>query len=172
MTKSKIVLISLMLLFLNACSSYKIGNITHPQLKTVAIGKITNSTDEPRLAFYIKSKLKETFLLDSSLKLVPLDKADIIVSGNVDNYRIRSISSAGRFSRENENGFQASVFRARMTFSYEIKTRNHWEVQKGRVTGSARYSEFLDQQQEKINALERASVEASKELVVNITEGW
>jgi len=172
MKKSKIALISLILLLVNACSGYKIGDVTHPQIKTVAIGKITNSTDEPRLAFYMKSKLKETFLLDSSIKLVPLDEADIIVTGNVRNYNINIVSSAARYSRENENGYLASVFRATMFFSYEIKTRNHWEVQKNTVSGDARYTEFLDQQQEKSNALKRASVSASKKLVNNITEGW
>ena len=171
MTKNKLIL-CIAALLLSACSNYKIGNVIHPQIKTVAIGKIKNLTDEPRLAFYIKSKLKERFMLSSSVKLVPIDQADIIISGVVRDYQIRASSSASLDYREKEDGFFAAVFSSSVNFSYDIKTRNQWDVQKGSVSGIARYTEFLDQQEEKRNALKRAAYDASKKLVSNITEGW
>ena len=173
MKNKKLILLSLLVVLLGSCSSYKIGHIRHPQIHTVAIGNIKNLTGEPRLALYMKSKLKERFMLDGAVTLTSVEKADIVVSGTVEEYKVRVTSTASKDYREKEDdGFRATVFNATLTFKYEVKTRKQWNVQDGSATGTAAYTEFLDQNEEKRNALKRASADAARHVVNNINEAW
>ncbi|MCM8535590.1 MAG: LPS assembly lipoprotein LptE [Lentisphaeraceae bacterium] len=162
----------LAVLFLITGCGYNVGYLSHPQIKTVGIGKIKNLTDEPRLATYLRESLKERFMFDGSIKVVDADKADIIINGEVTNYTVNTAGSVSEGNREQRNGFFASIYRTTMNFNYKIKTRKQWDVQSGTATGYADYTELLDQQEEKRNSLKRASYEVSKEVVRNITEAW
>ena len=171
MNRNKFILI-LASLFLSSCSGYKVGYLNHPQIKTVGVGKIKNLTDEPRLASYLREKLKERFQFDGSIKFISSDKADIIINGEITDYQVRTSGSVSSDTRENRAGFFATIYRTTITFKYDINTKKQWDVQAATVTGYADYTELIDQQEEKRNSLQRAAYEVSKEVVANITEAW
>ena len=158
-------------LFFTGCG-YNIGYLSHPQIKTVGVGKIKNLTDEPRLASYLREKLKERFMVDGSIKFVSSEDADIIINGVISNYKVNAAGSLSSDQREREDGFFTTIYRTTITFEYDVKTRKDWDVQSATVNGSAQYTELIDQQEEKRNSLRRAAYEVSKEVVTNITEAW
>ena len=165
-------LILLAALILSGCG-YNVGYISHPQIKTVGIGKIKNLTDEPRLASYMREKLKERFIVDGSIKFVSSDKADIIINGSITGYNVKTSGSVSSDQREDDAvGFFATIYRTTINFEYDVKTRKQWDVQSAKVSGYADYTELIDQQEEKRNSLKRAAYEVSKQVVSNITEAW
>ena len=172
MKKSKLLILLISVLLLAGCSNYKVGTLTHPQIKTVGFGKITNVTDQPRLSFYMIEKMKERFMQDASIKVVSSDKADIIITGVVSDYNVSSRGRTHQDDRESDNGFFATIFTADITFDYEVKTRKGWDLLKGSVTEGADFTELIDQLEEKRNALRRAAYEVSKKVVTEITEAW
>lgn len=160
-----------LILFFSGCG-YNVGYISHPQIKTVGVGKIKNLTDEPRLASYLREKLKERFMVDGSIKFVSSANADIVINGVISNYSINTAGSLSSDQREKEDGFFTTIYRTTITFKYDVKTKKNWDVQAATVRGSAQYTELIDQQEEKRNSLSRAAYEVSKEVVTNITEAW
>lgn len=172
MKKSKILLLLLSLIMLAGCSNYKVGHLMHPQIKTIGFGKILNKTDQPRLSLYMMEKLKERFLQDASVKVVPADQADVILTGVVTDTKISSRGRTHQDDREENQGFFATIFSADITFEYEVKTKKGWDVLKGKVTEGADFTELIDQLEEQRNALQRAAYEVSKKVVTQITEAW
>ncbi|MCM8525508.1 MAG: LPS assembly lipoprotein LptE [Lentisphaeraceae bacterium] len=173
MKNTKLIISLICALFITACSNYKVGNIAHPQIKTIGIGEIKNSTDQPRLSFFLREKLKERFMQDASFKVVPVAEADVIISGKVVDYRINTRGRTTRDEREEEDeGFFSTIYRTSIRFKYEVKTRSHWEVTSGAVTEGADFTEIIDQFEEKRNALRRAAYEVAKKVVSEITEAW
>ena len=128
-------------LFVSSCG-YNVGYINHPQIKTVGVGKIKNLTDEPRLATYLREKLKERFMFDGSIKFVPSADADIIINGEIIDYSVRTSGSVSSDQREKGNGFFASIYRTTITFKYDVKTKKQWDVQAGTVKGYADYTDL------------------------------
>ena len=172
-TRNKFILLLLGIVLLSGCSGYKIGHIMHPQIKTIALGKILNRTDQPRLALYMKEKLKERFMQDASVRVVRLDQnPDIILSGEVYEYDLDFNGIVDQDNEEEENGFFARVSRAELSFKYDVKTRKKWNVNDGKVIESSEFTEIIDQFEEKRNALRRAAYEVAKKVVVQVTEAW
>ncbi|MCM8531410.1 MAG: LPS assembly lipoprotein LptE [Lentisphaeraceae bacterium] len=173
MKHSKLILSFLLAIFLTSCSGYKVGNLMHPDIKTIGIGKIKNSTDQPRLAFFMREKLKERFMQDASVKVVAVEDADIIITGKVTDYRINARGRTTQDEREEEEeGFFATIFRTSIVFKYEVKTQKGWDVVSGTASEGADFTEIIDQFEEKRNALRRAAYEVSKKVVSEITEAW
>ena len=172
MKKSKLLISLLSLIFIAGCSNYKVGHLMHPQIKTIGFGKILNTTDQPRLSLYMIEKLKERFMQDASVKVVPAAEADVILTGTVTDTKISSRGRTHQDDREDNEGFFATIFSADITFEYEVKTKKGWDVLKGKVTDGADFTELIDQREEMSNALQRAAYEVSKKVVVEITEAW
>ena len=107
MKRNSFLLLITVLLF-SGCS-YNVGYINHPEIKTVGIGKIKNLTDEPRLATYLRAKLKERFMFDGSIKFVSSDEADIIINGEITNYKVNTAGSVSSDQRERGQGFFATI---------------------------------------------------------------
>ena len=171
MKLNKLLLLSLIILF-TGCSNYTVGRLLHPQIKTIGIGKIKNSTDQPKLSFYMIEKLEERFMQDASLKVVPVEEADIIITGKITRYDVDARGVTHQDEREEGEGFFSTIFRTNITFKYEVKTRKNWNVIAGTVTEGADFTELIDQLEEQRNAFRRAAYEVSKTVVSEITEAW
>ncbi len=52
-------------------------------VKTIYVAPVKNDSNELRLGTWVTDELREEFLRDSGLKLVPKDEADIILDGRV-----------------------------------------------------------------------------------------
>lgn len=174
MKKLSLALITFMTLVLTSCS-YKVGNISHPQIKTVAILPIQNTSDEPRAGFFMMQQLRERFMLDGSLKVTTADKADIIIRGDIKNYDLKvagSVKQSETPANDRDEFFSASIFRATLAFNYEIYTKDGWFVQSGNPEAFADFTQLIDLEVEKRQAIKRASYEVAKKVVNNITEAW
>ncbi len=166
-------LLILNILLITACSNYTVGRLMHPQIKTIGIGQIKNDTDQPRLSVFMIEKLKERIMQDASLRVVPVEEADIILTGTIVGYKTDSRGYAHQDEREDDgDAFFSTIFRASITFNYEVKTRKQWDLLSGTVTEGADFTELVDQFEEQRNAFRRAAYEVSKKVVVQITEAW
>jgi len=172
MKRNNYLFILLALFLLSSCSSYKVGHMMHPQIRTVGIGQIKNLTDQPKLSVYMIEKLKERFMQDASVKVVPVAEADIILTGEITRYDINAKGRSHQEEREKGQGFFSTIFSTSITFKYDVKTRKGWNVLEGAVTDSADFTELIDQLEEKRNAFRRAAYEVSKKVVSEITEAW
>lgn len=173
MKHSKLIISLIFAIFLSGCSSYTVGDLMHPDIKTIGIGKIKNTTDQPRLSLFMREKLKERFMQDASVKVVAVADADIIITGKITDYRINARGRTTQDEREEEEeGFFATIFRTSVHFTYEVKTQKGWDVTKGSVYEGADFTEIIDQFEEKRNALRRATYEVAKKVVSRITEAW
>ena len=173
MKLSKLLFALTITIFLAGCSGYKVGSLMHPDIKTIGIGKIKNTTDQPRLALFMREKLKERFMQDASVKVVAVADADIIITGKITDYRINTRGRTTQDEREDEEeGFFATIFRTTIQFKYEVKNQKGWDITEGSVSEGADFTEIIDQLEEKRNALRRAAYEVSKKVVSEITEAW
>ena len=111
-------------------------------------------------------------MFDGSIKFVSSDDADIIINGEITDYKVNTTGSVSSDQREKGNGFFATIYRTTINFKYDIKTKKQWDVQSGTASGYADYTELVDQLEEKRNSLKRAAYEVAKEVVTNITEAW
>ena len=170
----KKALVLCLVFFLASCSSSKIGRVSHPQIKTVAIGKITNTSDEPRAAFYMIESLRKEIALDGSLKLVSVDKADIVITGKIPSYQLDVIGSiVNDNTGDNRRTYRASLYRATIPFTYSVKTRKEkWLIQERTANGYADFSRLLDLEVQKREGVRRAAAQSAKIAVRNITEAW
>ena len=120
--KSKLTL-ALLVMLLVSCTGYQVGSISHPHIQKVAIGKIKNETDEPRLAIFMMEKLKERILQDGSFELVNAGdaKVDAILTGTLTHfdYRARGLR---RRSENSDERYRVDFYEMRLFFDYEIKT--------------------------------------------------
>ena len=71
-------LLFLPLLFCTSCG-YRMGSMMHPQIKSIAIAPVKNSSREVLASVVMRKLLAERFMFDGSLKLTTMDKADCIV---------------------------------------------------------------------------------------------
>ena len=175
MKKLSLSLFVLLNLALTSCS-YKIGNLSHPQIKTVAIMPIQNTSDEPRAGLFMMQQLRERFMTDGSFTVTSADKADIIITGNIKDYDLAVAGSVKQneqdFGSNRRQFFRASIFRTSLAFNYQIYTKDGWFVQGGKPQASADFTQLIDLEVEKRQALKRASYEVAKKVVNNISEAW
>ena len=174
MKKLSLVFIALLSITLTSCS-YKVGSLAHPQIKTVAILPIKNTSDEPRAGTFMQQQLAERFMLDGSLKVTTADKADIIIRGDIKNYDLNVVGSVKQSEEptsDRDEFFSASIFRATLAFNYEIYTKDGWFVQSGNPSSFADFTQLIDLEVEKRQAIKRAAYEVSKKVVNNITEAF
>jgi hypothetical protein len=174
MSKIKLIILSLSaVIMVSGCIGYKVDGFMHPQIKTIALGKIRNTTDQPRLSTYMKEKLKERFMQDASVKLVRLDQnPDVILTGKVRDYKARFSGTVSQDREDEDNGLFARISNVQLIFEYEVKTKRDWDVVSNTVTGTSEFTEVIDQLEEKRNALRRAAYQVSKTVVLQITEAW
>lgn len=175
MKKLSLSLLVLLSMAFTSCS-YKVGTLSHPQIKTVAILPIQNTSSEPRAGFFMMQQLRERFMRDGSLKVTTADKADIIIRGDIKNYDLSVAGSVKQSETTNfddrDEFFSASIYRAKIAFNYEIYTKDGWFVQAGNPESFADFTQLIDLEVEKRQAIKRASYEVAKKVVNNITEAW
>uniref|UniRef100_A0A7C4G9V2 Lipopolysaccharide-assembly n=1 Tax=candidate division WOR-3 bacterium TaxID=2052148 RepID=A0A7C4G9V2_UNCW3 len=68
------------------CFGYSTHSLLPPHIKTVALADVGNSTTRPGLAEDLTTALLRAFASDRSLRITSIDKADLIVSVNVNSY--------------------------------------------------------------------------------------
>ena len=93
------------------------GNIMHPQVKSIAIAQIDNNSSEPFVATYLKQALAEQFQVDGSLKLEDLRNADCILYAKVLNVETTGI---GQDSANSQTTYRPASWSVSVEFEWTV----------------------------------------------------
>ena len=176
MTKSfcfhplKLTVLLLSVLFLTGCG-YKLGNIGHPQLKSVAIAPVVNDTLAYNAAAAMRGLLSECFQTDGTMALTGMDRADCIVYARITSITFAAISWS---TNNNDDSYLPNQWQIKMEVAYSVVLPgNATPLIKDKVaTGSAEFMSGPDVEISRNYAIRQAAFSASKQIVSQITEAW
>jgi hypothetical protein len=86
MKNAAISLISIAILLVQSCGIYTFSPSALGGIKTIAISTFANKTNEYGIDDLITSEVNQAFVNDNTLKVVPTDRADVILYGEVSSY--------------------------------------------------------------------------------------
>ncbi len=163
---------ALALLICGGCG-YRIGNLMHPQIKTVAIAPVQNETVELNLTGYVRNILCERFMTDGSLKLVDESKADCIVYARIVDASFSEVSWA-KNDKDQKDIFVPNEWKAKLTIEYSVVIPGNAEplVRAKTVQGSANFDTGPDPMSGRLNGVRQAAYAAAGLIVASFTEGW
>ena len=160
----------LLLTMLFSGCGYKIGNMGHPQLKSVAIAPVVNDTLAYNAAANMRGQLAECFQTDGTMKLTGMSQADCIVYARITHVKLREVASSNRSDNEylpNQWAVDLDV-----EFSVLIPGKAQPLINKRKATGSAEFMSGPDIEISRNYAIKQACFSAAKNLVTQVTEAW
>lgn len=172
MMKRKIFCFSLLpvlALFLSGCG-YRLGNIGHPQLKSVAIAPVINDTLAYNAAANMRGLLAECFQTDGTMKLTSMQKADCIVYARVTNVTFSEIS----FGSREEDSFTPNQWSVSLAVEYSVVLPGRATpfLKNQKATGTAEFMSGPDIEISRNYAIKQACFVAAKNVVSQVTEAW
>ena len=172
----KFVLLSCLLgLSLLGGGCYRVGNIGHPQIKTIAVAPVVNETLAYNMAARVRGLLCERFTTDGTLKLVSESKADCILYAKVTQVAFSEVSWASQTTRtDGKNLFTPNQWKVTLTIQYSVIIPGRGEplISSRTATGSAEFETGADMEIGRDYGIRQAAYQASKNVVAGITEGW
>ena len=159
-----------MLPVLSSCG-YQVGNMMHPQIKTLAIADVKNETMEVQASALLRGILAERFQFDNSLKLTTPDKADCVIYAKI--VSVSSVNVAWSSEDADEN-FRPTLFRLTANVKYTVRVPGQAKelIPSGSASGSAVYQYTNDPSVGKRDGLRQAFFQISNKIVNAVTEGW
>jgi hypothetical protein len=163
---------------LAGCATYRAGSLMHPQVKTVAVGEFSNATDVPQLGPWLRQRLADQFMLDGSLRLTTLDRADIVVSGRITDVTMAQIAAvkarSDRARADDRNAYQGEIYRTEVSVQFDTTLRRDERTVLPRQTvrGHADFPRLPDIEMARQDSLKQATVDAAARIVAQITEAW
>ena len=153
---------------------YKIGNLGHPQLKSVAVAPVVNDTLAYNAAANLRGLLNETFQTDGTLKLTGMNKADCIVYARITSVGFSEISWGSRDNANGTNSFTPNQWLVKLAVEYSviIPGRALPLLQAQQVTATAEFMSGPDIEISRNYAIKQACFVAAKKIVSEITEAW
>jgi hypothetical protein len=171
-----IVIAGALAALLCGCAGYRHGaTLSHPELKSVAIGEIRNASQTPHLETYLRQHLAEQFSADGTLRLVSVDDADCIVIAEVADFEIAGIAETRIASaREEQRINRSTAFRSDVSVNWRLDLPNAATplLKPRKTVGRGIYPERLDQAQAQQAGLKQATHDAARQIVSAVTEGW
>lgn len=172
--KSALALATLALI-LSGCSTYRFGNISHPQLSTIAVGDVENTTSDPRLTHLARAKLPASFMSDGSLQLTSADKADCILHSKVLGYEVSNIGETRTESNdEDQRQYRTVMYGVSVEVEYTLypPSQDRPILAAQTVRGTAEFARAGDLQLGMDDALDRAMADAASKIVSGVVEAW
>ena len=156
---------------LSGCG-YRMGNLGHPQLSTVAVAPVTNDTMAYNGSAVLRGLLCELFTTDGTMKLVSMREADCIVYARIVDFHYRPIGEKRTYT--GEKTFLSEEWRCyvEVEFSVVLPGRGKPLIQNRTVQSSAKYITQPDLESSRLSALRQALYRAARTIVSNLTEGW
>ena len=149
---------------------YRIGNMGHPQLKSVAIAPVVNDTLAYNAAANMRGQLAERFQVDGTMKLTGMNRADCIVYARITDIKLREIDSSTRA----EEDFLPNQWSVSLTVEYSVVIPGRAKplIDKKQATGYAEFMSGPDIEISRNYAIKQACFSAAKDLVSQVTEAW
>jgi len=159
----------------NGCLGYRLGSMADPQLKTIAVARVDNDTDEPRVSAYAASRLRSRLVTDGALRLVESSDADCILKARVRSYAVSSVGSAKLPSADpGQQLYMTSVWRVTVTVEYSLVAPRGDKplIAPRTVNGAAEYTDLIDLDVVRQDGLRQALYDAAGKIVRDVTEKW
>jgi len=162
---------------LSGCQ-YRWGSLMHPQVQTIAVGRVENATREPQLGGAFRAKLAERIMTDGSLRLVPIDEADAILDANVRSIEFTALAATKQRDKaarqQDKDEYQTSLYRATVTVEVTVIVPGKTTplVPTRTVTGVGDFNPLPDLQVARQGAYDLALRDAAAKAIAEITEAW
>ena len=149
---------------------YRIGNMGHPQLKTVAVAPVINDTLAYNAAANMRSQLAERFQVDGTMKLTGMNKADCIVYARITDVKLSEISTSTR----GKDDFLPNQWSVDLTVEFSVMIPGQAKplINKQKARGHAEFMSGPDIEISRNYAIQQACFSAAKDLVNQVTEAW
>jgi hypothetical protein len=157
---------------------YQWGPVTHPQIRSLAVGTFANATRDSSATVILRGRIAEKISTEPGLSLAPIETADAIVEGRIVKVSQRQIARAELRQppdRENDSdAYQTAIYRLDVTVQYLVRIPGYDRpfVERREVLGQADMGRWPDQQVYRANALALALADAATQIVASVTEAW
>jgi len=156
-------------LLLSGCG-YHVGEIRPTPMRsvrTLAVPTFKNRTYEVRIESLFADTLIKRLQSDGTYEIVPVDRADAIVSCTIISIERRSLRSV------QNNVLATSEFGLRLRVKYEVQSRvTGAMLMVGDIRGEATFFSGNDLQTIERQAMSDAAANVAGKIAVAITEGW
>jgi hypothetical protein len=161
------ILASAAVALLAGCLNYKLGTTLPKHLRSVYVETFHNSTREPQLETKITSAIIREFQRDGQLKVKDANEADIIVTGNITQYKL----SPMRSNRNNPKAvLQYKAIVSVTLVAVERKTGKSITTQS--VTGSKTFEVKGDLMTARRTILPEVAQELGRKVVDAVISAW
>jgi len=163
---------------ISGCRGYQRGSLLHPQIRSIAVNPAINDTDVARLGPLLQAKLNEQIMTASSARLENTPQADVLIRSHIRNYQFTRVASAiqrDANARANDrDAYQAVVFHAQVTVDFEVVMPGDARpvLAKRTVNGQAEFAKLPDFITARDEALERATADAARQIIIAFSEAW
>lgn len=149
---------------------YRIGNIGHPELQSIAVAPVGNETPIYNVGTQTRGMICEVFTTDGTMKLVSESKADCILYAKV----TKIAFSESATSDNDDDDFVPSRWKVNIDITYSVIIPGRLEplISNASVSGSAEFHAAGDMEVGRLNGIRQAAFQAARKIVYNITERW
>lgn len=157
---------------------YQQGSLMHPQIKTMAVGRVDNATREPQLEGLFRAKLAERIMTDGSLSLAPAEQADAILNATVRNITYEALAATKQRDesarQDDKDEYQTSLYRAIVTVEVTVMVpgKSTPLVTTRTIKGVGDFNKLPDLQVARRGAYDLALRDAAAKAVAEVTEAW
>lgn len=153
---------------LAGCVGYRVGSMLPADLQTVHVRTVVNKSSEPLIESEITQALIRGVQLDGSLKVVPADQADAILSVTLNHYELEPLAY------RKDVRAAANQYRINLTASMDLRRRvnNTVVVESPRVSGQAVFDVTGDLSSSKLTGNPQASEDLARNIVQQMVEAW
>ncbi len=174
---SVIVLLCIAASLFPSCRGYHIGDIKHPQIDSVAIAPVKNTTSRARLSIDLQAGLRVAIQGDGTYTLKNSKVADCVVHARIIRGLTQGVGTSYRSQNKEDSdtsNFGTTMYKYLIDVEYTvlIPGRNRPLIQTTVVTGESRFTALADIEQARALAAKRAANDAAKKIISNITEAW
>ena len=155
-------------LLISGCRHYEILRGSALGVQSIGIGTIDNLSPEPRLGVFLRDKLAEQVVLDGSLQLLSAENAASVVTATIKSIATHNIGETLIESPdEDRRKYRTIIFGVAVVIEFSVIAPDGKTVlvPKATVTGRSEYSELVDAEIVKLDALERAIYGACADIV-------
>ncbi len=160
---------ALLLLMLTGCG-YHIGFIKHPQLNSIAVAPVENSTSVYNAASNMRMMASEVIMQDGTYKLLDQKRADAVLFMTIKNI---AFTAVGTSAVERDRDYRPDEWIARVTVEYKLIIPGQGEpLMAGTVSGQSHFQAGADVESGRLSGVQQACYDTALHLVRQISEGW
>jgi len=158
-------------LLISGGCGYRVGNIGHPELQSIAVAPVGNDTTIYNVGTQVRGILCEVFTTDGTMKLVSDSKADCILYAKVTEIAFAESANSGD---NDEDDFVPDRWKVSIKLQYSVIVPGRLEplVSNAKASGSAEFHAGADMEIGRLNGIRQAALSAAKDIVYGITERW